>query len=250
MSPIAAGSDRPSTLMPFDMQALQYLYGVNHGTRPGNDSYTWDTSVPVLETIWDGGGVDGIQCGNQVLSCVIRLQAGAYSRIGEQGDFAIAKGVVIENAFGGRGADTLSGNSVANRLSGNGGNDALNGGAGDDVLCGGAGRDKLTGGAGGDLFDFDRAAHSGVTAATRDAIMDFTRGADRIDLSGMDANAATAANEAFTYIGAAEFSTSNATGQLRCEGGVLYGSTDADAGAEFSIEVIGAMALGRADFVL
>jgi serralysin len=241
MSPIAAGSDRPSTLMPLDMQALQYLYGANTATRAGDDTYTWDASVPVLETIWDGGGNDTIDCSNQVLRCVIRLQPGAYSTIGTQGDIAIAKGVVIENAVGGRGSDTLIGNGSANRLAGR---------AGDDILAGAAGSDALSGGAGADVFDFNTSRHSGATAQARDVILDFTRGLDRIDLSGIDANDATAGNDGFSYIGADAFSSSDATGELRLEDGVIYGSTDADAAAEFSIEVVGATALGRADFVL
>jgi hypothetical protein len=241
MSPYAAGSDRPSTLMPFDIQALQYLYGANMTTRAGNDTYAWDTSVPVLEAIWDGGGRDTIDCSNQILRCVIRLQTGASSTIGTQGDVAIAKGVVIENAVGGRASDTLIGNGVANRLTGR---------AGDDVLTGAAGSDTLTGGAGADVFDFNSARHSGPAVQARDVILDFMRGIDRIDLSGIDANVATAANDAFSYIGADAFSSSDATGELRLEDGVIYGSTDADAAAEFSIAVVGATALGRADFVL
>jgi Ca2+-binding RTX toxin-like protein len=235
--------------MPFDIQALQYLYGANMSTRAGNTSYDWDTSVPVLETIWDGGGRDTIDCGNQVLRCVIRLNDGSYSTVGTQGDIAIANGVVIENATGGRASDSLFGNDAANRLVGNAGNDVLSGAAGRDVLTGGAGRDRLEGGAGRDVFNFDQAAHSGATAQTRDVISDFMRGMDRIDLSGIDANTATAGNQAFSYIGADAFDA-DATGQLRLENGVLYGSTDADADAEFSIEVVGVTALAAADFVL
>lgn len=249
MSPIAAPNDRPSTLMLFDIQALQYLYGANYETRSGNDAYDFGTSAPVLKTIWDGGGVDTINCANQVQRCVIRLEAGEFSLVGRQGEFAIAQGVVVEHAIGGRGADSLVGNDVANRLTGNAGNDVLKGAAGNDILTGGAGRDQLSGGDGADVFNFDRAAHSGVAAATRDLISDFTRGRDRIDLSGIDADTVTASNQAFSYIGAADFSA-DATGELRLEGGVLYGSTDADADAEFAIEVVGVTALGAADFVL
>lgn len=249
MSPIAAPNDRPSTLMLFDIQALQYLYGANYETAAGNDSYDWGTSAPLLETIWDGGGRDTIDCGNQVQRCVIRLEAGNYSLVGRQGEFAIAKGVVIEHAIGGRGADSLVGNGAANRLTGNAGNDVLKGAGGRDILTGGAGRDELAGGDGADVFNFDRAAHSGVAPAARDVISDFVRGHDRIDLSGIDADTATARNQAFSYIGAADFSA-DATGELRLEGGVLYGSTDADADAEFAIEVVGVTALGAADFVL
>lgn len=249
MSPIAAPNDRPSTLMLFDIQALQYLYGANKATRAGNSTYAWDTSAPLLETIWDGGGRDTIDCGNQVQRCVIRLEDGAYSLVGRQGEFAIAKGVVIEHATGGRGADSIVGNAAANRLAGSAGNDLLKGAGGNDMLSGGAGRDKLSGGAGADVFNFDRAVHSGVAASARDMVVDFTRGQDRIDLSGIDANWATARDQSFSYIGARDFGT-NATGQLRLEGGILYGSTDADADAEFSIELVGVTELEAADFVL
>ncbi|MEJ5990430.1 M10 family metallopeptidase C-terminal domain-containing protein [Ramlibacter sp. PS3R-8] len=249
MSPIAAPNDRPSTLMLLDMQALQYLYGANYETRAGNDVYDWGTSAPLLETIWDGGGRDTIDCGNQVLRCVIRLEAGAFSLVGRQGEFAIANGVVIEHAIGGSGADSLIGNGAANRLTGNAGSDVLNGAAGRDILSGGAGQDKLAGGAGADVFNFDRAAHTGASAATRDVISDFVRGQDVIDLAGIDADTGTAANDAFRYIGAADFSA-DATGELRLEGGILYGSTDEDAAAEFSIEVVGVTALGAADLVM
>lgn len=249
MSPIAAPNDRPSTLMLLDIQALQYLYGANHETRAGNDAYAWGTSAPLLETIWDGGGRDTIDCGNQVMRCVIRLEAGAYSLVGRQGEFAIARGVVIEHAIGGRGADSLIGNGAANRLTGNAGSDVLKGAGGDDILSGGAGQDNLSGGAGADTFNFDRSVHSGGPADAPDIVSDFVRGQDLIDLTGIDANTATGANQSFSYVGAARFSA-DATGELRFEDGVLYGSTDADADAEFAIEIVGVTALEAADFVL
>ena len=51
---------RPTTLMLLDIEALQALYGANTGTRAGNDSYTWATNAEILETLWDGGGIDGL----------------------------------------------------------------------------------------------------------------------------------------------------------------------------------------------
>jgi len=121
---------RPSTLMPLDIQALQYLYGANTSTRAGNDVYQWSQSAELLETIWDGGGIDMIDCSNQIFTCIIDLRAGAYSsialrqteaeiRLGLElpswftqvlsadiyngsNNLAIAENVVIENAVGGR----------------------------------------------------------------------------------------------------------------------------------------------------
>jgi hypothetical protein len=57
---------------------------------------------------------------------------------------------IIENAVGGSGNDTITGNDAANLLSGGAGNDTLTGGAGDDTLNGGTGDDILNGGTGND----------------------------------------------------------------------------------------------------
>ena len=59
----------------------------------------------------------------------------------------------IENAVGGSGSDTITGNANANTLDGGSGDDALLGGAGTDVLSGGDGRDTLTGGTGNDVVN-------------------------------------------------------------------------------------------------
>ena len=170
------------------------------------------------------------------------------------------------NLTGGAGNDTLTGDAIDagsydklfglagnDILSGLAGNDSLDGGAGNDALTGGAGKDTLTGGAGNDVFYFKAVADSGVTASTWDVITDFVRGQDRIDLSGIDANAATAAvTDAFTFIGASAFSSSNATGQVRFDAvtHMLYGSVNADASAEWAILLTGVSTLTGADLVL
>ena len=69
-------------------------------------------------------------------------------------NLSIAFGCWIENAAGGAGNDTITGNDLANVCSGNGGNDVLNGGVGNDRLLGGSGADTLNGGAGTDTADF------------------------------------------------------------------------------------------------
>jgi Ca2+-binding RTX toxin-like protein len=171
---------RPSTLMPLDIEALQSLYGANTTTRTGNDIYHWSNNAEILETIWDAGGTDTIDCSNQTLTCIIDLRAGNYSSIGLRltdaekrlgldlpvwftaalpadiyngsHNLAIAKGVVIEKALGGSGNDQLIGNTANNLLSGGGGNDSLSGGAGNDTLDGGAGIDALSGGDGSDTY--------------------------------------------------------------------------------------------------
>jgi Ca2+-binding RTX toxin-like protein len=139
----------------------------------------------------------------------------------------------------------FAGNDV---MLGNRGNDTLSGDGGNDTLCGGGGMDRLTGNAGADVFDFNVATDSAPRA--RDVITDFVRGVDKIDLSGIDANAATTAtNQAFSgFIKAtAEFTRA---GQLKFVDGVLFGNTDGDAAAEFAIVLNGVNGLGAADLVL
>jgi Ca2+-binding RTX toxin-like protein len=63
---------------------------------------------------------------------------------------AFAAGTVIENAWGGDGADQVTGTAGDNHLSGGRGDDTLDGGAGADQLDGGAGNDVEIGGAGAD----------------------------------------------------------------------------------------------------
>jgi len=208
-----------------------------------NDTYTVDgQNDGVLETI--DGGVD------QVNSLITYTLAANVENLLLQGSQGLA-------GTGNELANILTGNGGANTLTGLAGQDTLIGGAGNDKLVGGADRDVLTGGSGSDIFDFNALSESGLTTATRDVITDFTHGADRIDVSTLDARAATAGNEAFSFIGHASFGT-NASGQLRFDYNAtthvatLYASTDADSAAEFSLQVTlaNATALVASDFIL
>ena len=58
----------------------------------------------------------------------------------------------FENATGGDGDNTLTGDGMANVLMGGGGNDTLSGGMEADTLQGGDGADSLTGGGGADML--------------------------------------------------------------------------------------------------
>lgn len=183
-------------------------------------------------------------------------------------DYAL--GLLVENlvlrsgAVVGRGNDldnAMSATGMNVQLHGGGGNDSLAGGDGADTLSGGTGADRLQGGAGLDVFRFTRVADSGVAVDARDAIVDFSRAArttpgDKIDLTVIDAIAGTIANDVFTFIGDAQFSTTDASGQLRFEYDaaracvVLYGSVDADGDAELAIELAGIGNIAVADLLL
>ncbi|MEJ5989852.1 calcium-binding protein [Ramlibacter sp. PS3R-8] len=162
----------------------------------------------------------------------------------------------FENLVGSANDDWLGGDSGNNMLDGLGGNDTLLGADGNDSLEGGAGNDMLEGGAGNDTFDFDAATDMSTDPAATDVIGDFVVGEDLIDLSGIDAMADTLEDDGFTFIGAADFSGTDAAAELRytfdaAAGiGYLSGSTDADADAEFVIQVVGVTELSATDLVL
>jgi Ca2+-binding RTX toxin-like protein len=154
----------------------------------------------------------------------------------------------IENlALSGSNGIGGAGNGLANTITGNAGVNRLLGWGGNDTLIGGGGNDTLTGGDGNDIFDFNALTEMGTTSATRDVITDFIRGQDKLDLSTLDANTATSMNDAFSGTLVSSFT---AAGQLKFSEGVLYGNTDVDVDAEFTIQLAGISALSSDDFIL
>lgn len=150
----------PGTLMPLDILAIQYIYGVNTHYHAGNDLYIFaGDEIPLYpQTIWDAGGIDTFMAtGNTPV--LFDLNEGNFSRVGIDRwgnptpyfSVAIAYHAIIENAIGAQGNDLLIGNAANNRLEGRGGNDDIYGSSGNDTLDGGDGDDTLTGGDGYDL---------------------------------------------------------------------------------------------------
>jgi Ca2+-binding RTX toxin-like protein len=115
--------------------------------------------------------------------------------------------------------------------------------------------DTLVGGTGADEFIYNAVSNSRAGAANRDVINGFDRGAvqDRIDLSAIDANTATAANDAFTFIGSAAFT---AAGQVRIQslGGpnavIVEINVNADPAADMQIFVNLTTTMQAGDFLL
>jgi Ca2+-binding RTX toxin-like protein len=170
----------PETPMLLDIAAIQYLYGVNKFYKIGDDLYTFDPRTPFFKTIWDAGGKDTISVVNFTEGCDINLNAGSFSKITVKSDstarynwsspppvptydgtnnLCIAYGVVIENAIGGAGNDTLIGNNVNNSIDGGTGNDTMFGGDGDDIFDSDLnlreGNDYFDGGNGNDTYVLD-----------------------------------------------------------------------------------------------
>ena len=160
----------------------------------------------------------------------------------------------VDTLNGGDGNDTMNGGAGNDILNGGNGNDTMLGGTGVDTLTGGAGVDTMTGNVGNDVFVFLSATDSGVGAA-RDIITDFLSAADSINLSGIDANSNTVANDAFTATpGGGTGAFTGVAGQIRA--GIVAGNwiveadLNGDSVADFQIQLNGTGALLLTDFVL
>jgi Ca2+-binding RTX toxin-like protein len=163
---------------------------------------------------------------------------GADLILGRGGDDTLRGGGGDDAIWGGSGDDRLLGQRGDDLLDGDGGRDEIHGGSGDDVLVGGGGQDALRGGNGSDAFVFLSAAAAGTAARRADRIGDFDRGEDDvIDLSGIDARAASARDDSFDFVGEDGFRGS--AGELRwnAQRGRLEGDVDGDARADFYIRV-------------
>ena len=171
-----------------------------------------------------------------------------------RGDDLLRGGTGGDLLRGGPGDDRLLGDGGDDRLLGGTGRDMLLGGPSDDRLLGGAGTDRLVGGwgqdallggAGRDVFVFADPGHAGAGDA-RDTIRDLARG-DRIDLSGMDADSTTRADQEFHLIDGA---FGDHPGALRVRAGLVQGDTDGDGRPDFGIVLSGGALPGSDAFLL
>lgn len=181
------------TFMMLDIAALQTLYGADYTTNSGNTTYFWtpnsgatyvDGAVAIspgantiFATIWDGGGIDTFHLASYKTAVYVDLRPGnsslfSGSQLASLGDGRFASGNIynallfngdtrslIENVYGGSGADALIGNQANNVIAGFGGNDRIWALEGDDIITGGAGADYIHGTDG-----FDYAGYWGATS--------------------------------------------------------------------------------------
>ena len=219
----------------------------------GNDTYVLGAGS---DAVIDTGGVDTIT------STVDRSLA----------NYAAIENLLLlagTNATGNGLANVVTGNSGNNKLLGmgandtllgNGGNDQLLGGRGRDVLTGGLGKDILNGGPGKDTFRFLTTAESGPTTSTSDVILGFAKGADKISLEAIDANAGAAGDQAFVLL--AKGTATSAVGKSKIgwfqkdlagtsnDKTILRLNIDADSAIEATIELKGLINLTAGDFIL
>jgi serralysin len=170
-----------------------------------------------------------------------------------------------------------TGNGLDNEITGNARGNRLDGGAGNDRLAGGDGVDFFIGGAGNDIFVGEINAtktSSKLGLISVDVITDFQRGSDMIDLSGIDAVAGVAGDQAFTFDGTSSnkyggdltyklytsvngaenalgFDIDGMDGSSSYIGPVTVVLGNVDGGApDFAVVLLGANGVGASDFIL
>jgi serralysin len=183
-----------------DVAAAQLEYGANMSTRTGDTVYGFNSNADrdwfqassssdrLIFAVWDAGGNDTFDFSGYSGPQVIDLREGDFSSVGSlTANVAIAKGAQIENAIGGFGDDSITGNGLNNLLKGGAGADNLAGLDGNDTLQGGAGADTIDGGAGTDTVMYSGRSTDYSVVKLGDAIWSVTDnrggapdGADRL----------------------------------------------------------------------
>jgi Ca2+-binding RTX toxin-like protein len=234
-----------------DDPADRIIEGIGGGIDQVYSTVSYSLAGQEVENIRSKGTAAMNLTGNELDNKIIGNDA-ANILIGGGGDDNIQAAGGDDQLFGGEGKDILSGGDGNDALNGGNGDDRLIGGDGNDVLVGGAGRDTMSGEGGNDRFVFTAVGDLGKTRETTDIILDFGTG-DVIDLSAIDANTKTTANDAFNFIGTGAF-TKHA-GELRATyyagSWDLTGDIDGDGIADFSLTVTkGTTPFAKSDFIL
>src|SRR5436190_1976661 len=142
-----------STMMALDVATLQLLYGANTSFANGDNIYTLgDENIAGqgYQSIWDTGGSDALVY-NGSRNVILDLRAATLANAVGGGGFVsyVTSGSTIYSGF------TIANAVVIENATGGGGNDSLIGNLADNILNGGAGGDSMTGGKGNDTYYVD-----------------------------------------------------------------------------------------------
>jgi Ca2+-binding RTX toxin-like protein len=163
----------------------------------GNDLYLFDADTALgtdRVTEASGGGADTIDFSGTAAGVALNL--GIVGNQTVNGNLVInLSASQVENASGGDGNDTFTGNTQANVLSGGAGDDSLAGGSGNDTLNGGTGADSLDGGSGDDTLAGGDGADSLTTGPGADSL-NGDAGDDTFTITGIHAPGDTIAGGA------------------------------------------------------
>ncbi|WP_417584377.1 peroxidase family protein [Pelagibacterium sp.] len=219
------------------------LYG-----EDGDDWISGDNGRDMLDggmgndTVFGGGGDDMFIARNGDGDDY--YDGGAGSDTLDMGSITGDVNVNLGTGIGGRGSVTGANSGTDTLYS----IENVTTGSGNDTIIASTAVNVMDGGAGEDVFVF-----GSVAAAKGDTIVGFETG-DRIDLSGIDANASLAGVQSFTLVSG----QASAPGQLaishesRDDGDftIISGNTSGDEDPEFRIELTGNHTLTASDFNL
>lgn len=187
----------------FDQASIQYLYGVNLNYNSGNNTYHFSDRY-----IGDGAGTDTVSAAEQSRAVTINLTAGSWNYVSSKASsilsanqLFIGYGTLIENASGGSGNDTLTGNTAVNSLQGGNGNDTLNGGAGADKLNGGAGNDSYSVDNSADVITESSSSSTEIDSVSTSVSYTLATNVENLTLTGTAAINATGNASKNTLIG-------------------------------------------------
>ena len=209
----ATAGVNPTTAMPYDIAALQYLYGANTaGSTATNGAFTFTAGKNYLQTLWSAKGTDKIDLSGLDHSSYVDLNAGSFSSINILG--------AASNRYSGNGNVGIAYGSKINavKLSSRAGiaetvalNDAFTGGAFDQIEGFNAAEDKLAlksslfGGLTSDNVEFGSAA----TSAASRLVVNRSTGEIFYDADGNGSAAAARKIAQYTAAGSAQFGASN-----------------------------------------
>ncbi|MEK7344640.1 MAG: Ig-like domain-containing protein, partial [Pseudomonadota bacterium] len=178
----------------------------------GNDTLLGGGGNDVLR---GGPGNDSLDGGAQSDTADYSLDTGAVTVNLNTGTATDGTGgtdtlLNIENATGGSGNDSITGNAEFNRLDGGAGNDTLDGGVGNDTLLGGTGLDSLLGGDGNDTLS-GGAGNDTLSGGAGTDTADYSASSDTVtlDLSAGTASDGTGGTDTLSSIENAKGGTGN-----------------------------------------
>jgi Ca2+-binding RTX toxin-like protein len=190
------------------------------------------------DLVSNGGSITGAIYMGQGDDVVETTANGSYhgAIYGGDGNDSLTGGSKHDVIYGDNGQD--GGQDGDDDLSGGRGRDSLFGNDGNDNLTGGHGADVLTGGRGRDVFTYTSVQDSSAHHA--DLITDL-RVADTVDLSGVDADAGVAGDQAFTLVDAFDGHAGQLTVSYDAQSGqsLIQADTDGDGAADLVIRANG-----------
>jgi len=147
---IATLTNPPQTPMPYDILAMQWLYGANMNYS-GGQTYKVDGSSTV-QTIWNPVGFNNsLDTTEYRGNATISLKQGQGSTVGNSGVF-IAYNTHITSLTTGPGNDSITANNAGDVIKTGPGSDTIFGAAGNDTIIASNGNNVLHGGKGNNIL--------------------------------------------------------------------------------------------------